>query len=376
MTSIKKVIKVKDRYRRRIFIIILTIIFGYSFAGVKGLVVENLDIPIGVGYDLIGKGTYNTSVAVYEFGSSSETTSKVLSGEGNNLGVTRDQRQTKSNKKSLFGIERIYIIGEGFAESGIRRIIDILLNNPQVSDTSPAVVFKGKAEDLLNYKIKGYANSAEYIEGMLKKSIYYNFFSKQFSMMDLIVRVDAEGRNALLPYIELKERGPEITGLAIFKGDKMIEKTNVQEARIISLLKFNGGRGVLTIQKDQKKYINYYAKSDRKIKCSKKDGKYNFVIDLELNGGIASNELYTDINKDSKELKKFIQTMEYNVKKSCEECINRVKYEYKTDVLDLGRVAAARYGRNTGVDWNKVVSESSIEVNVKVIVKDQGRGDY
>jgi Ger(x)C family germination protein len=366
----------KNSKRRFVFIIILTIIFSYSFIGTKGELVEELGIPIAIGYDLSANGEYRAPIPVYEFAPSGEVKSKTITGQSSSIGGTRDDRQRKANKKYLLGLEKLYVISESHAQYGIHNIIDVLLNNPQVSDRSPTIVFNGKAEDLFKYKIKGYANSAEYIEGMIKNSMYYNFFSSQFTMMDLIVRVDTEGRNPVLPYIELKEDGPEITGLAIFRGDKMVGKTNIQEIIAINLLKFSGGKGILSIQKDPKHYVNFYAQSKRKVKCYKTDGKYNFLITMGLNGSIAANELDPSILKDPKALKKFTSDMENLVKKMCTEYINKANYEYKTDILELGRVAAAKYGRQAGVDWNKVVSESNIEVKVKVTVKDEGRGSY
>lgn len=68
--------------------------------------------------------------------------------------------------------------------------------------------------------------------------------------------------------------------------------------------------------------------------------------------------------------------MEENVKKNCEEFINKAKCSYNVDILELGRVAAARYGRGTGVDWNKEICNSTIKVNVKVSINTQGRGEY
>jgi len=53
-----------------------------------------------------------------------------------------------------------------------------------------------------------------------------------------------------------------------------------------------------------------------------------------------------------------------------------LKSEYKVDSLELGRVAAAKYGRDTGVDWNEVVSSSDIEVNVSIRIGKFGRGDF
>ncbi len=56
--------------------------------------------------------------------------------------------------------------------------------------------------------------------------------------------------------------------------------------------------------------------------------------------------------------------------------INKIKSDINIDILNLGSVAAAKYGRETGIDWNKEVLNSDIKVNVKVKVDSQGRGDY
>lgn len=370
----------KKSRRRFIFLIILTAIFMYSFIGSKGVEVENEAIPIAAGVDLIRNegegGYYSTFVDVYEFGPGGNVLSRVQIAEGTSIGASREDRQRISNKKFSLGNERVYIIGQEHAQYGIRTILDILLDNPQFNDKCPVVVSSGKGRDLLNYKLEGYASPAEFIEGLISNSSNNNFFPKHISILDLYVRVDAEGRNAVIPYVELREETPKITGLAIFKGDKMIGKANMQEARVINLLKFDGRNGILTIQKDLRHYIDFYAKSKRKVKCCRTDGKYKFEINLELNGTVISNSLYSDIDKDPKALKKFTEDMQNYVKKICTEYADKIKNEYKTDIFELGRVAAAKYGRETGVDWNKVVTESNIEINVKVTVKDLGRGFY
>ena len=68
--------------------------------------------------------------------------------------------------------------------------------------------------------------------------------------------------------------------------------------------------------------------------------------------------------------------MTAKIKKDCKDFIEKIQKQYKIDVLNLGEVAAAKYGRHTGVDWNEVVSNSEIKVNVKVKVEGNGRGDY
>ncbi|MBU3100846.1 Ger(x)C family spore germination C-terminal domain-containing protein [Clostridium sp. DSM 17811] len=75
-------------------------------------------------------------------------------------------------------------------------------------------------------------------------------------------------------------------------------------------------------------------------------------------------------------MKKFEVDMTIYVKKMSNNFINKSKCQYKTDILDLGRIAAAKYGRCKGTDWDKVICNSDIKVNVKFTVDKQGRGSF
>ncbi|WPC42466.1 Ger(x)C family spore germination protein [Clostridium sp. JS66] len=370
----------KKSVKNIIIKIAIVMIFLWSFIGAKGQLIEDLAIPIGIGYDLIKKSEkdieYSIPIATYITDPSGGIKSEVIIGKAKNLGETRDNRELKSEKKFVIGLEKVLIISESYARQGINNIFDILLTTPQVNDKAVMIVCKEKAEDILKYKIEGYSNPAEYIESLIINSKYYNFFTGEYNFINSITRVGAEGRNLVLPYIELKENLPQITGIAIFKGDTMIAKLDLQEAKIVNLLRKDGGGGIFTIKKGSKRYIDYEAKVKRKVKCYKQGEKYKFIIDLNLNGTVASNELYANLNKDPKVQKEFVKDMEDSIKKNCENFISSAKSQYKVDFLGLGKYAAAKYGRHTGVDWNKVVSESDIYVNVKVKVNAEGRGEY
>lgn len=360
------------------FIISMVVLILISFIGVKGELVENLEIPVGVGADLEKNPagySYIIPFLVYSFEDGS-VGSNVLSGKSKSLGETREERQLKAGKKALIGLNRVFVVSEDVARVEMKNYIDIWINNPEINDRGVCVVCKGKAEDMLKQKVKGYGNAGEFLEGMVKNLRQYNFFPMQYSIIDIIVRAEDEGRNILLPYVEIKEGNIETTGLAIFRGSKMIGKTNISEARIINILKESNVKGIFTLQLDSKHYISSYTYSKRKVSCSRENGKYKFLINLDLKGTILSNGMYKDLDTDIEVLNKFQEDMKNYVEKLCNESINNIKYKYKTDVLDLGRVAAAKYGRDTGVDWNEVVCNSDIEVNVNYIVDTEGRGNY
>lgn len=164
--------------------------------------------------------------------------------------------------------------------------------------------------------------------------------------------------------------------MAFFKKDKVIRKIDMASTKIMNLLRENNVYGILTLQKTSDKYITYYCKSKRKVRCIKKDDKYTFYIDLSLKGEILENSLYKDLISNPKTMNKFKAELSEQVKKQCNEFILKMQNEYEFDCLQLGQIAVAKYGRHSGVDWDEIVSNSDINVNVKIEVTSTGRGNY
>jgi Ger(x)C family germination protein len=342
--------------------------------------VENLEIISGAGYDLMkgtdGQVNYKVPLSTYIFEADNKISSDMKTGYGSTIAQTRGDRQRKSDKKFLLGLEKVYVISEDYARFGIKNILDILFSNPQVNDMGAVVVCKGRAEDLLKYQIKGYPSAADYIEGMINNVQGLNFFTNNYKLMDVFIRVDSEGRRAVIPYIELKENGPEITGFALFSKDKMTDVINMRQSRILNLLRENKGRGSIQLQKDAKNYVDYYGEAIRKVKVSRDGEQYSFYIDLLLEGDITSIEGLPSIIDNPELKKKLEEEFAHKTKLVCDEFIKEMKEEYKLDLLDLGRAAAAKYGRHENRDWDKIVCNSNIEVSVKVKIEKEGRGNY
>lgn len=340
---------------------------------------EELSIPAGVGFDIEKKGkddiVYKVSVSAYIV-QENKTSSRVTTGEEKSIGQTRQNRQSKLARKFLIGLEKIDLLSEEQARYGIRNLLDILFANPAANDTALVAVCRGDAKDILKYSIKGYPTSADYIEGMIRSSKTANFFTDNYKIIDVFVRIDSEGRNFTLPYLILTEEGLKIDGLALFKNDKMIGQMGMQQAKILNMLSEGSGKGIIAIQKSSKEYIELYGKSKRKVKCSKENDKYNFDISLNLSGEIITNELYKKAAEDEEEKRNIEKTMSEKLEEECNKVLKIMKEDYKADFLELGRVAAAKYGRDTGTDWNEVVANSNINVKVDVKIRKQGRGDY
>ncbi|GAA0179781.1 Ger(x)C family spore germination protein [Clostridium sediminicola] len=372
-----RLISLVNKEKNIIILILSIIIYIYFRSGVIHSPVEDLDIPSGVGVDFISANKqFSKLISFYNYGGNGEIYSIIGTGTGSSLAKTREERQLLTNKKMLLGLQRVYVFGEEYASFGIKNLIDIEFKNRTINDTALLAVCKGKVEDIFSYKIPTYPSTADYLEGILEHSTAFNFFSNNYKMMDIYVRMDAEGRSVVLPYIQVKDKELKITGMALFKKDKMVKKIDIDEARVMNLLRENKVKGMLVLQDNLKEYISYYTQTKRKVRCEKKEDKYTFFIDLSLNGEIVENELFPDIHESAATMRKFESQMIEKVEKMSYDFIKKMQKDCKVDCLALGKVAAAKYGRHTGVDWDEVVSNSDIIVNVEVKVDNMGRGDY
>lgn len=359
--------------------ILISLLFLFTGGEAQREAVEELSIPAGVGIDIVKKALdnidYKISVSSYVF-QEKKTISRISTGEQRSFGQNRQSRQLKIDKKFLIGLEKVDIISEEMARNGIKNLLDILFNNPSANDTALIAICSGEAKDILEYPVKGQPSAADYIEGMIKSSKSFNFFKDNYKTIDIFVRLDSEGRSVTLPYITVTAEGLKIDGLALFKSDRMIGKIGIQDGKILNMLSQDSGKGMITIVKKTNEYIDYYAKCKRKVKCTKENGKFNFDISLKLNGEIITNEINKKVSQDVEERNKLEKEMSEKIEEECNRVIKIMKEEYRADLLELGRVAAAKYGRETGTDWNETIADSNIKVKAAVKIIKQGRGDY
>jgi len=369
-----------NKKKYMIIIIFTILIYAYIRDGIESVPVENLDIPAGIGVHVIPKGEnsveYKLPISFYNYGEDMKISTLTHTGTAGTIAETRERRQVFSNKKLILGMERIVILSEAFSDFGIEHIIHTMFRNPLINDTGLVAVCKGDPTEILSFQVPDYPSSADYITTMLESATKFNFFSDNYKFMDLYVRVESEGRSLVLPYVELKGEKLQITGMALFKKDKMVNKLSLSESKTLNMLRENKVNGVLKLQENSKEYLTYYATTKRKVRCEKKDDKYTFFIDLYLNGDIAENHLYDDIRENDETMKKFEKEMSAYVERISKNFIEKMQHDYKVDCLELGRVAVAKYGRHKGIDWDQVVSNADIKLKVNVKVDKMGRGDY
>ena len=88
--------------------------------------------------------------------------------QGQSLGEVIQKRQQVMNQKIVQGHERVVLVSEDYARYGLKTLIEERFRNAEVNDIAYMAVCKGKSEDYLIYKVPGYSNSSEFIEGLIE----------------------------------------------------------------------------------------------------------------------------------------------------------------------------------------------------------------
>lgn len=373
----EKLMKLRNNSYFKILSIVM--IIALFSTGINYQPVEDIDVINGAGYDISYRGEnfvqYEIPMSEYTF--ENETVSNVIrKGTALTLGETRENRQLKTGGRFVLGFEKIYVFSEHIAEFGLRSTADILFDNPNVNDSGSTLIFNGRAEDALKYKVEGYPSAADFLTEMIKKLHNQYFFLKHYDLMDLYRLSASEGKCLVMPFVEFKEKSFEVTGLALFKDFKMVRKLEVEDSKYLNMMRENKVKGIITIQEDSKKFLDVYATTKRKIKCFKKEGKFRFFIEIKCEGNLVSNELYDKLIENGSVKREVEKKLEEEIEKQCKRVIGKLQKEYRIDAVQLGSCAAARYGRHSGVNWHDVVSDSQIEVKSEVKLDRIGRGDY
>ncbi|WP_163238029.1 Ger(x)C family spore germination C-terminal domain-containing protein [Clostridium sporogenes] len=377
---IEKLVEILNDNRINIIIIIIIILNIYYYnPNIK--YAEELDIPSGIGYDIETKMDgikyYEFPISAYIFNTDGTITSTVHSGKGETPLKSRQYRQRKSNRKFLLGNEKVYLISEKAAYSGVSEFINLLFFNPLANPQAFSVVCAGSSEDVLKHKIKGYASSADYIYGLIENSPQYNFIPAEAYITSAnYYKLQSEGENLVLPYIEATKNGVEITGMALFKEGKMQQKIDVNEMQILNRLREDKTKGIIGVMKGHNKSSEMDCYIKRKVECYKEQDKYKFVIKLDIKGDMINCRGCKNGLSEKKQKECLVKEFEKKIYDESYEFINKMQRIYRIDALNLGSVAAAKYGRHTGVNWDEVVSNSEIEVDINMRLIRGARGTF
>ncbi|MDP4125398.1 MAG: Ger(x)C family spore germination protein [Bacillota bacterium] len=390
----------KDHKQRKIGLVLILMACILFLDGCWDKVeVEELAPLVGVGIDLGQKpGTFLVTEQ-YALPKKGSTTGTDVEDWTYSMEVSSGREINEMTSKILnlqpfMGSLKVIVIGEDAAKAGFKDILDFAQRFSEFRRSMYLVLAKGKAQSLLNMKLRKGGIPAIFIKNNIEKG---NTISS-FPTVRLGHYLTVLGRKSTAPIlpvvecikpgdegIEYKAEGDEaqelrLQGAGILRGDHLVDFLTDEETKGYMWLENQVKERLIRTSELEKSKISFSGQvinSKTKYKVNDNDGI--IVLQYEINADIAVNEVM-GLNEQLSDtewvdLMKGAETIFAKViQKECELSIKKER-ELGLDFLGIGRHIEERkpaFWKTVKDHWEEKVADFPVTVNVNVKIHHSG----
>lgn len=291
---------------------------------------------------------------------------------GTSAGDVRQKRGLIDADAYEIGINKVFIVGEKLAGRGLNQYMDSLLRSAAVPGTVFFAVAAGRGEDILKAPAENDTNMGLYLI-----SLFNGLNSRAFMPVSTLRDFyhQGKGRNPVAPILELKGGQVIISGTAVFKKDKLVQKLDVDESRDLVLLRGIKSRSYLPFGygRDEKDFrAAALVGNTRKVQYYQNRQGHNFIITVKISGTLEEHNHMVPITE--KHLLEIENTLASQLKSRFETFIDKMQNDFKFDCIDILKYALAKNRRalEKDIDRPEFIENAHIQVQVKVHLENTG----
>ena len=279
----------------------------------------------------------------------------------------------------------VLIIGEKAARHGVREVVSLFLRAPQPRETMWVMVTEGDAKNLLMSQPGLEKTSAQAIGFLARSKAGYSVELKDFTAM--LASKGGEPTASRLESVKIvstplpSEKNPveevRITGVAVFKDDKLTGWLDPSETRGLLWFKGEVGKGVVTIPcpgTPEKQLSLDIIRAATKVVPEYRHNKVSFTVKLMLEGDLEEEQCTEDLTKPET-VKAIEKQLQNDIKQKVELTLNKAQGEFKADIFGFGEAfhrAHKREWRKLKDNWNEEFARAEVKISVEAFVRRTG----
>lgn len=262
----------------------------------------------------------------------SKSNNNLIRSQGETMTQAVEEAARLYGRQVFFGSNRLIILGEELARSGIRKVVDYFNANHQLDPSVYIFLADGDAAKIVDGKME----SAQ-MEQMAMTATKHSHIDGG-TMMDIVTRLE-EGRGAVdVPILKLEGDEVRIEGSGLFRNQKLVDKLSEQEIR--GILWFNGKaeKNVVVVELDDGRKASLEIISSSSKKRPRIDSAGQLVFDVEIRADSTLREVLSDSSGTvTTELVPQIRlAQEAKIRLMVHQAIEKAVVENHTDILGLG----------------------------------------
>ncbi len=287
------------------------------------------------------------------------------------VGYAREKRSYTSSELYVTGFNKVILTGEDLARQGLNKPFESLYRFPEVSTNMLLAVVEGRGEDILKEPNENTDNMATYLYALLREPKAHSIPATTLHEFDMS---QAAGRNPVVPVIKAGGVNQVVlTGIAIFKKDRLVTKLNLHQTRYLAFL-----RGISTqvyipfVLEDEKAQGAALFDNERKVTVERQGDRFTFKVQVILKGVITEHPSEQPV--DAARVKMIEDYIAGQVESNCRDIIKTMQDEWKVDCIDINKYALSKWRRELKdrVDDEQFIQNAEIQVETKVKIYSSG----
>lgn len=272
---------------------------------------------------------------------------------------------------------RVVLFSEEFARRvGVRKLIENLYRDPHVGTNVYIAVVKGSVEEMLNGEYNDKPEINNYLNELLTPRIM-TAFNPFTTIHDFIFRNTDNVSDPSVPYLEIiGGDSVKITHVALFRGDKMVDKIDPEEAKLIGAMKKRKKLPDFAImipgeEQEEEMLILKFVETRYDVKANGDLNNPEIYVHLYIRGSIVDYDGFRDLSDvDTR------QNIEDKISEQLEHklimVIERLQ-ELQVDPFGLGESFRIKEPYNWSKErWNESFSRAEITTHIEVRIISTG----
>lgn len=301
-----------------------------------------------------------------------------VSAIGRNVSMCYVNLQQRLQDELFLGHTRVLVISEDLAREGLSRYMNFFRNNPEFRRLSYLLISENKAEDLLNTFPKTANLQAIYLMNLIEDEIQRQTMP-DLPFIEIAIRDVTSGVDPIAVLISSdKETGIiKYSGLAVFRGDRMVGKLDVEETWSYLQLaegKLSGLQVVRDVESEIGRLSIVFKDLKRKMRLVLTEkGNFKFECKLSFEGIIFSQEVPAVYTKEIY-LDQLENRVSTEVKREIETVFYKVQQKYNADIFGFGELVKTYMPEEWKriEDWHEEFKKVELELDVETIIRRSG----
>jgi spore germination protein KC len=313
----------------------------------------------------------------------------VLTSTGETLFEAFRNATKESGRKLFIPFNKIIVIGEDAARSGIGELTEFLDRDHECRCLAYILIAKGKAKDIIEASNEQEKIPAKGIENLLKATFATSQIP-EMNLHDLHKILSSKTASPFAPGIKTINKLTEdkvktftkLEDTAIFKADKLIGWADKKETRGFLWILGKVKSGIIIVnspQEEEKKVSLEIISSSTEIEPEIKDGKLFITIKIKEEGNIGEQmSENVDLTKPEtfKELEK---RQAAAIESEINAALTRIQKEWGVDLFNFGQEFHRKFPdewKQLEKNWDEEIKNIVVEVEVEAKLSKVGLSMY